>query len=250
MSRLAVDLARCLSPVEFCRSIGMEPDPWQQSVLESQHPRIVLNIARQLGKSQTCAVKAAHVAIFEPGSLVLLLSPSQRQSGELFKKVTAVVKALDQPTPTDAESATTLQLSNGSRIVSLPGAESTIRAYSSVRLLICDEASRIPDETLAACRPFLAVSGGQLIALSTPAGARGWYWDAFVHGGPTWERYEQKAASCSRITAEFLEEERRSLGDYFFRQEYECDWLSSETAAFDAAWLETLINEELELWNL
>ena len=106
--------------------------------------------------------------------------------------------------PADAESATTLGLENGSRIVSLPGTETTVRAYSAVRLLLVDEAARVPDETIAAVRPMLAVSGGQLIAmLSTPFGRRGWFHLMWTEGGPTWQRHEvpghRRAAHQRRV---------------------------------------------------
>ncbi|HJW75023.1 MAG TPA: hypothetical protein VJ787_05055 [Thermoleophilia bacterium] len=97
----------------------------------------------------------------------------------------ATYKALGRPVPSDAESATTLVLENDSRIVSLPGTEGTVRSYSAVRLLTVDEAARVEDETIAAVRPMLAVSGGQLIALSTPAGRRGWWHAAWEDGGNT-----------------------------------------------------------------
>jgi hypothetical protein len=82
-----------------------------------------------------------------PKSTVLLLSPSQRQSGELFKKVTNQYAALGCPVPALTETATQLQLANGSRIISLPGNEQTIRGYSGVKLLVIDEASRVSTKT-------------------------------------------------------------------------------------------------------
>src|SRR5207245_11315659 len=114
-----------------------------------------------------------HTALYQPRSLVLLLSPSLRQSAELFKKVIGAYRTLDVTVPTEAESALRLELVNSSRIVSLPGTESTIRGYSGVRLLIIDEAARVPDDLYYSVRPMLAVSGGRLVALSTPFGKRG-----------------------------------------------------------------------------
>lgn len=225
---IAVDIARALDPCALASAIGMAPDPWQEDVLRSDAARILLNVARQVGKSITCAVKAVHVAVYEPGSLILLLSPSQRQSAELFKKVLAVYKSLGRPIASEAESALTLTLENGSRVVSLPGSEATIRSYSAVRLLIVDEASRVEDETISAVRPMLAVSGGQLIALSTPAGRRGWWYDAWENGGNIWQRVRVTAAECPRISAAFLAEEKASMGDYFYRQEYCCEFAESD----------------------
>ena len=75
-----------LAPVELARRSGLEPDPWQRAVLESRATRILLNCCRQSGKSTITALLAVHTAYFRAGSLVLLLSPSLRQSGELFEK--------------------------------------------------------------------------------------------------------------------------------------------------------------------
>ena len=67
------------------------------------------------------------------------------------------------------------------------------------------------DELYMAVRPMLAVSGGRLVAMSTPFGTRGWWYEAWESSEP-WERYEVPATMCPRISAEFLEEERRSMG--------------------------------------
>jgi hypothetical protein len=250
MSPLAVDLARALDPAALAEGVGMVPDVWQAEVLRTDAPRVLLNTSRQSGKSTTSATKAMHVATYEPGSLILLLSPSMRQSGELFRKVTAVYKSLGRPVPSDAESATTLSLENGSRIVSLPGTEGTVRSYSAVRLLLVDEAARVPDDVIAAVRPMLAVSGGQLIALSTPFGRRGWWHEAWTNGGASWQRVRIPASECPRISAEFLAEERAALGEWFYRQEYECEFGDAQAAAFNSADIEACYSDECEDWMI
>ena len=83
-SQLAADLVRALDPVELARAAGLEPDGWQEKFLRSPARRLLLNCARQAGKSTMVAIMAAHTVLFQPGSLVLLLSPSLRQSQELF----------------------------------------------------------------------------------------------------------------------------------------------------------------------
>jgi len=118
---LASDLGMALDPVRLSQAAGIEPDPWQAQVLRSSAPRMLLNCSRQSGKSTTVATLAVHTALYEAGALVLLLSPSLRQSGELFKKALSVYQALGRPVPAQSESALQLELENGSRIVSLPG---------------------------------------------------------------------------------------------------------------------------------
>jgi len=133
--------------------------------------------------------------------------------------------------PPSAESALRLELDNGSRIVSLPGKEGTVRGYSGVRLLAIDEASRVVDELYYAVRPMLAVSQGRLLALSTPFGNRGWWFEAWRSDEP-WERYEVPATLCPRISPEFLEEERRSMGHWWYEQEYLCRFMDAQDAVF------------------
>ena len=60
-------------------------------------------------------------------------------------------------------------LSNGSRVVSLPGTSETVRGFSAPRLVIEDEAAFVEDGVYGAVRPMLAVSSGRLILMSTPS---------------------------------------------------------------------------------
>ena len=59
---------------------------------------------------------------------------------------------------------------------SKPGTEGTVRGFSRVALLVIDEAARVSDPLYYAVRPMLAVSGGKLVALSTPFGQKGHFW--------------------------------------------------------------------------
>ena len=233
MISVADDLIMALDPVELARAAGIEPDPWQARLLRSTAPRTLLNCSRQSGKSSMAAILALHTALYCPGSLTLLVSRAERQSGELFKKVTALYRALGRPVDAESESALQLELENGSRIVALPGKEETIRSYSGVNLLIIDEAARVADETYFSVRPMLAVSGGRLLALSTPFGKRGWWYEAWS-GGAAWERYEITAEQCPRITPEFLKEERAALGSYWYEQEYLVQFIQPIGSVFNA----------------
>jgi hypothetical protein len=246
---LAGDLACALDPAELARRVGLPPDRWQADFLRSAEQRILLNCSRQSGKSTVTALLAVHTASYDPGALVLLLSPSLRQSQELFRKALDTYRALENPVPVEAESALRLELENGSRIVSLPGKEQTIRGFSGVRLLAIDEAARVADDLYFAIRPMLAVSGGRLVALSTPFGTRGWWFEAWRSPEP-WQRFQIPAEQCPRISAEFLDEERRTMGDWWFRQEYGCDFLDAETQPFSREDIDRAFEEEVEPWDL
>jgi hypothetical protein len=218
-------------PMNLLRKMGIEPDPWQREVLTSRHPRILLNCCRQAGESTTVAALALAEAIFTAGTQVLLLSRSFRQASELYRKVLAMHQRVGEFLKV-RRNADELLLKGGSRIVCLPCKEETIRGYSGIDLILIDEASRVPDDLYRAVRPMLAASNGRMICLSTPHGKRGFFWDAWMHGGEDWLRIQASADQISRISAKFLEAERRALGLACFRQEYFCSFEALEGLVF------------------
>ena len=174
---------------------------------------------------------AVYEALFRAPALVLLLSPSLRQSQELFRIVMGFYSRLGRKAQPEAESSLRLELANGSRIVALPGKEETIRGYSGVSLLVLDEAARISDDLYRATRPMLAVSDGKMVALTTPWGKRGFFYSEWTRG-EGWERVKITAPECKRISEAFLEGERRALPESWFRQEYLCEFSENENGVF------------------
>jgi hypothetical protein len=221
-------------PANIMALAGKSPDPWQAALLRSASSRLMMLCSRQSGKSETAAALALREVLLNPGALVLLLSPSLRQSGELFRKVVALNNAIGRPVPAVQETALSLALANGSRVVSLPGTEGTVRGYSGVNLLVIDEGSRVEDALYNAVRPMLAVSGGKLVVLSTPAGKRGWFYRAWV-SDEDWRRVRVTADMCPRISPDFLAAERLALGERWYRQEYCVSFEDAVDAVFAEA---------------
>jgi Terminase large subunit, T4likevirus-type, N-terminal len=245
----AIQAARCkINPVYMMEHAGITPDPWQARLLESQASRVLINCSRQVGKSTTVAGLSDHTILYKPGSLILLLSYSLRQSQELFRKCLEVYRALNRPVAPDAENALSLELEHGSRMVCLPGKEASIRSFSGVDLLIIDEASRVPDALYWSVRPMLAVSGGRLILLSTPFGKRGFFYEEYLRR-EQWDYYEIPATMCPRITPEFLAEERDRMGDYWFLQEYMCQFNEAEGSAFREEDILRIVSREVDTWQ-
>jgi hypothetical protein len=230
--------------LEFAHSLGIVPDSWQERLLRSDAPRVLLNCARQSGKSTMAAIIALHQALWRPSSLVLILAPAERQAKELFSKVAEAYRALGHIIPADSYRKMGMELANGSRIEALPGTEKTIRGFSGVDLLLVDEASRVADELVFAVRPMLAVSGGRLMMLSTPYGRRGVFYEEWTKG-LGWERYEVPASECPRISQEFLAEERHALPRRVYRQEYECSFEETDDQVFSHADVQAAISSEV-----
>jgi hypothetical protein len=232
--QLAASLARALDPVRLARAVGIDPDDWQADALRTPAAQLLLLAARQSGKSTISALLAVDEAIHRPPALVLLLAPALRQSQELFRKVLDALHALGDAAPAvAAESALRLELANGSRIISLPGAkDATVRGYSNVALLVVDEAARVSDPLYMALRPMLAISGGRLILLSTPFGKRGFFHHEYTAGGPEWHRVKITADQCPRIDPAWLAAERERIGDWWYQQEYGCEFVETDDQVF------------------
>ena len=133
--------------------------------------------------------------MYQAPATVVLVSPSLRQSVELFRTFHGMWQSLPNRPEAAYETLQRLELANGSRVISLPGSERTVRGLASVDLIVIDEAARVEDELLAAVRPMLAISDGSLFALTTPAGKRGWFYEQWLHG-VGWQRISIKAPSA------------------------------------------------------
>jgi hypothetical protein len=303
-------------PANVMRLAGFTPDPWQEHLLRSTERQVMMLCSRQTGKSETAAALALATALRSDGVDVLIVSRALRQSSEMLRKVKSLRLALlgesrhsrkplkkwtprhlrveeiikDDPLETLSDAALSMELSNGSRIVALPGSVSgsadTLVGFSAVSLLILEEAARIRDEFYLSLRPVLAASvakhgegHGRLVALSTPFGKRGWFWEVYNRiekaplvwagfqqgrsvrelanaagigvdaaeqiidskGHPGWRLFRSTYRDCPRISAEFIAEERASLGPRWFRQEYETSFEETTDAVFQSADIDALL---------
>lgn len=226
---IATDLALALSPVALLQRVGLEPDPWQERALLAAGNELYILASRQAGKSTVASALALRAAYAWPERTILLIAPTLRQSSELAAKVRSLAAKLGLELA--GESALRLELPNRSRVIALPGAQEGIRGYSA-HLVVLDEAAWIPDELYQAARPMLAVTGGRLVAISTPYGMRGWFYRAWAE--ERGERIRVTAYDIPRIDRAFLEAERRALGDWAFRQEYLAEFLEAGGAIPEA----------------
>jgi len=259
-------------PELILRQAGVTPDRWQAEVLRTRKAQLLLLCSRQVGKTLVAAALALRTALLEAPALVLVLTPSERQSSEFIRRIKELHEALRHPRDVAGgmlsfhekqsaeagkddsyfrlpaktrESSLQMHLDNGSRIIGLPASEGKVRVYSSVALLLIDEASRVDDALYRAMRPMLAVSRGRLLALSTPFGKRGWFHDAW-YGSGDWERVKVTAEQCPRIPADFLAEERQALGERWYRQEYLCSFEDVIDAVFSYADIQACMSDDVQ----
>ncbi len=235
-------------PVHFARRIGFGLDDWQARLLRSDARRIILNCSRQSGKSTVTGILASHTALFVPGSLTLIASPSERQSAETLRKIRENFEFLPYAPKFETDSILKFETADNSRVIALPLAIKNLRGFSKPDLVIVDEAAFIEDALFHALSPMLAVHpDARLILLSTGNGRRGFFYETWRGGDECeWLKVRITADECPRISRAFLESERRSMPDFLFRQEYYCDFTDARTQVFASADIERALVESLE----
>jgi hypothetical protein len=101
-------------------------------------------------------------------------------------------------------------------------------------MVVLDEAAYVPESLYLSAAPMLAVSDGQMIALSTPAGMRGWFYRMCTELDLGWQVHRIRASDCSRISPEFLNKMRKRLTDAEFRSEFEAEFVAGVGGVFSA----------------
>lgn len=251
MQTIKQSIIHNLDPARFALDVlGFEADPWQAQVLRYEGPRLIMLCSRQTGKSTTAGLKALHTALFYPGSLTLIVSPSQRQSSEMHRNILKFMEMLNDPPVKIEDNKLSTTLANGSRIVSLPSNAETVRGYAAPKLVLIDEASRCQNSLYLAIRPFFATGNGQLVLLSTPNGRQGFFFDTWEGQGEEWEKIKIVATDCPRISESFLKEELETLGRFWYSQEYECIFTEGENAVFRYSDIIRCFKPEIEAINL
>ncbi len=213
--------------------LGFDPNPRQRLVLEALHGDGILCCHRQWGKSTVVAAKVVHLAVVKPGSEVIVCAPAVRQANELFRKIRAFAGKLNTPRRSDGFNPLSLVFPNQSRVVAVPTDKDKARGFTSVSMIVVDEASRVQDEAYFSLTPMLARSGGVSWLLSTPNGRSGFFYDAWTSGGPGWTRVFSTVDDTPEISREFLDKERRSKPDSEFLQDFYCVFQDTAAQIFD-----------------
>lgn len=231
---------RSLDPVAFAVEVlGIAPYPWQAEVLRSREKRFILNCTRQGGKSLVAAILALHIALVRPDSLVLIISPSGRQSAELFDRIYKLFSRIPDRPRLAVDNVLSMELTNRSRIIALPDSEDKIRGYSDVDLIIEDESARVPDETHDAVQPMLIVSDGRYLELSTPKGKKGHFYRHWADRDSGYRKVMVTIDECPHISPEKRVEMLRELGSRMYHQECLCEFLEVAGAGtFKREWFD------------
>jgi len=200
--------------------LGFEPMGWQQQFLRAPQGASILALtARQVGKTTSAAWAIAHFMLFTPGGLSVIACPAQRQSKEAVRRVRdTLIKAGAE---FRSDNIYELELKNGSRVLALPSTDDSIRGLTVDGWIVADEAARLSEDLISALRPMRARCPGARFAMLSTAWSRiDPFWSAWENDDASWTRLKATADTVEVFTAEFLQQERASLGDTSFKREY------------------------------
>ena len=204
-------------------------DGWQKQVLTTKGNMAICS-GRQSGKSTVISEDAKNYAVNNPKKNIMIIASVERQALLLFEKVLSAIyrehkhmicKKKKKPTKHK------LELTNGSIIYCLPTGDSGygIRGYTIDRLY-ADEAAFIHEDVWAAVTPMLATTGGDIILLSTPMGATGYFYRCFhdknftsIHVN-TEEIAKTRQEPQKTLIQEFLKDEKERMSKLQYQQEY------------------------------
>ena len=215
------EIAYRVDPVPWVANVlGVTPAPWQETFLRAPQGSSLLALtARQVGKTTTAAWAIAHAMLFTPGSLSVVACPAQRQSAEAVRKVREILTKTGAKLTSD--NVYGLELDNGSRVLALPGSDDSIRGLTVDAWIVADEAARLSPDLIAALRPMRARRPqARLAMLSTAWSRTDPFWTAWASDDPSWIRLQATADNGAVFAPEFLDSERRALGEHDFNREY------------------------------
>lgn len=215
--------------------------PHQLELARSPARYRVVCAGRQVGKSTLLAVIALHEAATRRNTLTLIVSAGETASRRLLEEAAGLATGspLLRGSVLD-ESKSSLSLSNGSRVISVPASQRQIRGWP-VDLLIVDEAGFVDQDVWRSAEPsIIARPGSRVILSSSPWGTSDHFFRALWSRGMD-SPDEQVAAwhwpsSISPLVDQALLEQikARETADYFER-EFEARWTDESGSYFTEA---------------
>lgn len=235
-----------LNALEF--AVGLlkfKPEPYQAHFLLDPSEKLLFVGGRKVAKTTLGGIRVIHYAAFHPDKNVNIYAPSERQSREFFdttRNLMAQAGVMHRLCSKVTE--TMIDFNNGTKVRLFPASYEgvTVRGPRA-DMIVFDEAAFIARNFYVAVEPSLAVGDNLRLMLTTPAGKGGRVWEAW--NDPAWSKHHATTSENPYVDAAFLDEQRRILTDWQFRQEFmgefveEADvWLSMDLIAsryFDGA---------------
>lgn len=203
---------------------------------------------RQSGKSTSVAAFCLYVAITKPNQTILLVAPTQRQSGELYKRIREFINVDPRIfNYVTKYTATEVRFKNGSRIISLPaGPEgNTIRGITADGI-VEEEAGYLKGNIhTKVLTPMIAATNGWIIKIGTPF-SKGHFHESCYGEGSKYKLFYINYEDVIReglYDKEFIDQQKRELTDIEFQTEYEAKFIDILDSYFSADLIDSCIDD-------
>lgn len=199
-------------------------------------------MGRRAGKSYTCGLFALYKALLQPNQHILLVSPTQDSSLNLFRIILGfVAKSQEIRWSIRRDTADTLEFKNNSIIRSLSAQSLALRGLENTAVIL-DEVSSLenPESVMSALTPSLASrTNSQLILISTPRAKQGLLWDAWQN--QLYAKRHYPSTINKHVDNSWIELEKQNLPAEIFRMEYLAEWCEDVDVFFKTEVIERCV---------
>ena len=238
--------------------MDFKPKKGQRRIIELCNNRdlrkLVINIFRQYGKSFVCRYLAL-VWMQTPDTVVGYITQTSRLAKDIYKKFLAMFP--DELIKSKDGKDFIIELVNGSKLIFFSVEQThAIRGFT-LDYLIWDEVSHCREYTSDGehvyyniVAPLLDAKGKKEIYISTPNGARGFFYEEAMKGKRGEKGYAYVVINVEKDetkSKEWIEEKKRSYPEKAWEQEYLCKFLE-DGISFFTGFSSRFIDEDFD-WN-
>jgi predicted phage terminase large subunit-like protein len=210
--------------------------PKQREVADSTARFKVVAAGRQVGKTSLGA--AMCVAEAAKGGDVWWVAPSY-PIGELgWKVIDGLCRQIPQ-TRFEGRPVFRITLPTGGTIQLRSADNPDSLRGATLNGVVFDEAAQAKELAWPTLRPTLAVRRGWAMFISTPKGLN-WFHDLYqdAAGRRGWQRWQFKSIDSPYFDPAEYELNRQEMSSLLFSQEYDAEFISAGSGAFQAAWIQ------------
>jgi hypothetical protein len=207
--------------------------------------RCVFIMGRQSGKDFCLSIFTIWKCTTSPNERVLLISPAQRQSDLLYRRILGFIGQSNELYDSVEKSNMEMcRFTNSSEIYSLPST-TFIRGFTEVTYAILNESCwGISDEIFAAVEPMLAVRNGTLVCVSSAGSCQGRTWEYF--NNPLFCRIQLPSTVNKYLSKEWLELQKQTMPAFIYDMEINAQF----SEAIDNFFRIEIINKCTEIYDL
>lgn len=233
-------------------------------IINTYH-RVLLNKSRKIGATET-ALRSVAKNCFERYAgydIMFVAGNRQRQADRLLERfdklfwngltdLDGVKRSYSDIITKKANS--NLEFFNGTTIHTFPAVPEAVRGSENVICVLLDEAAhfKLVDDRVIydALEPNIANTEGDFICISTPNGKRGFFYDLWYEENEYFKLAQPYTVAHDLLLSKSYISKKKLDARIDFEQEFNCQFTSSQSAAFPPGFFSKETLEDYELIHL